>query len=254
LETPIVQSAPPSAEATVQNDRLILAPRGNADGLLTFAGRSISFYEEHPQAPRQQRWQFTVQRELAQRVLFEASYVGNYGSSIQVSKNYLPLPLQYLSTSPLRDPTTINYLSAQVTNPFYPLLPGTGLAGTTVSRSYLLSSGVYPQFTGMTGNTYDGYSIYHSLQVKMERRFSRGWTLNGVYQWSKNLQAISRLNGQPSALEKVISDQDRPHRGATFSALSPSGLSHNDCRRWAFTKRSAVRILFAEPNTLESSV
>jgi hypothetical protein len=46
----------------------------------------------------------------------------------------------------------------------------------------------------------------------MERRFAKGWTLNAVYQWSKNLQAISRLNGQPSDLEKVISDQDRPHR------------------------------------------
>ena len=29
----------------------ILTPRGNADGLLTFAGRSISFYEESPRAP-----------------------------------------------------------------------------------------------------------------------------------------------------------------------------------------------------------
>jgi hypothetical protein len=91
-------------------------------------------------------------------------------------------------------------------------LPGTGLAGTTVSRSYLLSSGKYPHFTGMTGNSYDGYSSYHSLQVRMERRFARGWTVNTVYQWSKNLQAISRLNGQYSDLEKVISDQDRPHR------------------------------------------
>ena len=40
----------------------------------------------------------------------------------------------------------------------------------------------------------------------------------------------------------------RRNAGATFSALSLSGLSHNDCKRWAFTKRSAVRILFAEPN------
>jgi hypothetical protein len=64
----------------------------------------------------------------------------------------------------------------------------------------------------MSGATYDGYSSYHALQAKMERRFAGGWTLNAVYQWSKNLQAISRLNGQPSDLEKVISDQDRPHR------------------------------------------
>src|ERR1019366_5616222 len=40
--------------------------------------------------------------------------------------------------------------------------------------------------------------------------------------------------------------QGRP--GATFSAGSLSGLSHNDCRRRLLTNRSAVRILFGEPN------
>src|SRR5262249_38167105 len=128
----------------------LLSPRGAADGLLTFAGRSISFYEEQPRAPRQHRWQFSVQRELPQRVLLEVSYVGNKGDSMQVSRDYRPLPLQYLSRSPVRDQATIDYLSAQVPNPFYPLLPGTGLSGTTVSRSFLLSSGAYSQFTGMT--------------------------------------------------------------------------------------------------------
>lgn len=193
----------------------ILSPRGAADGLLTFAGRSINFYEENPQAPRQQRWQISVQRELPKRVLMEVSYVGNHGDSMQVSKDYRPLPLQYLSRSPVRDQATIDYLSAQVANPFYPLLPGTSLSGKTVSRSYLLSSGIYPQFAGLTGATYDGYSRYDALQVKVERRFAQGFTFNVSYQWSKMFEATSRLNGQPSALEKVVSDQDRPQRFVT---------------------------------------
>ena len=50
----------------------LLQPRGAADGLLTFAGRSISFYEESPRAPRQQRWQ-RIQREFPKRVLVEVS-------------------------------------------------------------------------------------------------------------------------------------------------------------------------------------
>src|ERR1022692_1603705 len=41
--------------------------------------------------------------------------------------------------------------------------------------------------------------------------------------------------------------------GATFSGLSLSGPSHNDCRRWALTKRSVVRILFGEPNYLTTN-
>src|SRR5450759_1467408 len=45
--------------------------------------------------------------------------------------------------------------------------------------------------------------------------------------------------------------QGRP--GATFSAGSLSGLSHNDCRRRLLTNRSAVRILFGEPNYLTTN-
>jgi len=190
----------------------ISEPRGAADGLMTFVGRSIRFYEENPQAARQQRWQLSIQRELPQRVLLEMAYVGNQSSSMEVATDYRGLPLKYLSRSPFRDQQTINYLSEQVPSPFYPLLPGTGLSGTTVSRSYLLSSGDYPHFTGLTGATYNGYAWYHSLQVRTERRFAQGWTVNAAYQWSKNMEATGRLNGRYSPLEYVVSDQDRPHR------------------------------------------
>jgi hypothetical protein len=49
---------------------------------------------------------------------------------------------------PARDQATINLLSAQVANPFYPLLPRTNLAATTVARSQLLKPD--PQFSGVT--------------------------------------------------------------------------------------------------------
>ena len=84
-----------------------------------------------------------------------------------------------------------------------------------MSRSYLLSSGVYPQFTGMTGATYDGWSRYDALQVRVERRLAQGFTFNASYQWSKMLEGASRLNGQFSPLEKTVSDQDRAQRFVT---------------------------------------
>ncbi|MDW8130628.1 MAG: TonB-dependent receptor [Bryobacterales bacterium] len=190
----------------------IQEPRGAADGLLTFVGRSVSFFDETPRAGYQQRWQFGIQRELPQRVLIELAYVGNHGAALEVTRDYRYLPVKYLSRSPFRDQPVIDYLSAQVPNPFYPLLPGTGLAGATVSRAYLLSSHDYAHFTGLSTTMYEGYSWYHSLQVRTERRFAAGWTLNAAYQWSKNMEALSRLNGMESPLEYVISDQDRPHR------------------------------------------
>jgi hypothetical protein len=192
----------------------VQAPPGAADGLMTYVGRGVSFFNSNPAAPLQQRWSLGMQRELPSRVLLELSYVGNYGSSMEVSHDYRPLPLSYLSQSPVRDQTTIDYLSQQVNNPFYglPAVAGTTLANQTVSRSYLLSSGPSPQFTGMTSTDNPGYSTYHSFQTRVERRFASGWTVNVGYTWSKFLQALSRLNGQLSPLEYVISDSDRPQR------------------------------------------
>jgi hypothetical protein len=106
----------------------------------------------------------------------------------------------------------IDYLTTNVPNPFAGLLPGTGLAGQSVSRASMLSGPEYMHFTGLSSTDYEGYSTYHSLQAKTERRFAAGWTLNAAYTWSKAMQATSRLNGYLSPLEYVISDQDRAHR------------------------------------------
>jgi hypothetical protein len=195
-------------------------PLGAASGLMTYAGKAISFYNQNPQAPRQQRWSMGVQHELPQRVLLDVSYVGNHGGQLEVTRDYQSLPLKYLSTSPTRDQANINNLTAQVPNPFYPLLPGTGLAGQTISRATLIQEGStpYPQFTGMSSTEFTGYSWYHSLQVKGERRFAGGWTLMGAYTWSKYMEAMGHLNGYYSPLEYVVADQDRPQR------LSISGI------------------------------
>ena len=77
-----------------------------------------------------------------------------------VTRNFDAVPDQYLSTSPSRDQTTINSLTGAVANPFYPLLPGTGLSGTTVPRMQLLTP--YPEFTGVSMPTNQGYSFYNA--------------------------------------------------------------------------------------------
>jgi hypothetical protein len=129
---------------------------------------------------------------------------------MQVGRDLNPVPAQYLSTLPTRDQAAINFLSAQVPNPFYPLLPRTNLASTTVSRSQLLRP--YPHFSGVSSNQNLGYSWYHSLQVRMERRFSAGLSSTLSYTWSKTMEAISFLNSVDPMPEEVISSQDRTHR------------------------------------------
>lgn len=219
----------------------IQTPPGSRDGLLTFAGRSISsgFFNEYPRAPYHHRWQFSIQRELPHRILLELGYVGNAGSAIETTQDFRPLPLNYLSRLPYRDQPTIDYLGAQVSNPFYGLLPGTSLSGQTVSRSYLLSSGNYTGFTGMSMIDNSGYSRYHGLTAKVEKRFSAGYTLNIAYTWSKNMEALSRLNGQYDNLEYVVSDQDRPHRFVI------SGI-------WELPFGRGKRVLGSAPNAVDA--
>lgn len=125
------------------------------------------------------------------------------------------MPNRYLSTSPVRDQATINLLNAQVVNPFYPLLPGTGLAGNTVPRSQLLLP--YPQFTAVGMDTNQGYSWYHSMQTRFEKRFSSGFMSTLSWTWSKLMEARSYLNAGDLMPERVISDQDRTQRVAITS-------------------------------------
>src|SRR4029453_6936275 len=102
--------------------------------------------------PSTQRWSLGLQRELPMQLLIEATYVGAKGQDLPVTQQLNGIPLQYLSTSPVRDDATNNRLTQQVPNPFAGLLPGTGLNSATVARSQLVRP--YPQFvTGPAPNT-----------------------------------------------------------------------------------------------------
>lgn len=186
-----------------------LNPPGSSLGLLTDVGRGVSFFPERYVNGYVQRYSFGVQQQLPGELFLDLSYIGNRGSNMDASRQYTPIPRQLLSTLPVRDQNTINYLSAQVPNPFYPL-PGTDLAGATVARSQLLRP--YPHFTSITASEPLGASWYHSLQTIFERRFRQGYTFQFNYTFSKMIEATGFLNDSDPAPERVVSDLDRTHR------------------------------------------
>lgn len=190
-----------------------LAPLGAAQGYQTFVGNSISFFNENPAAPVMQRWQFGVQRELGGGFVMDATYVGNKGGDIEIGQNMNATPQQYLSHSLLRDNTTINYLSANLANPFQGLMP-TGASGTftgaNLSRERLLRP--YPHFDSISQSRFDGKTWYHSAQVTVEKRFSKGYTVQGSYTYSKYMQMTETYQADDVTPTRVISDLDRPHR------------------------------------------
>jgi hypothetical protein len=185
----------------------ILTPTGSKLGLATFLGQSISFTNPDRVVPKVHQFSVGIQRELKWRTVVEASYVGSRSHSLDVSQQIDDVTkaqlLQY-GTS----------LTGTQTNPFAGLLPGTGLNSANTSLQQLLRP--FPQFTGITEtNLPVGQSWYNSLQVRVDKRLSKGLNVLVSYTLSKWLDAVSYLNNQDpfgSVPPRVLNAQDAPQR------------------------------------------
>jgi hypothetical protein len=188
----------------------IQAAVGAGAGLSTFVGRNLSFFLPTRRAGYMQRWSIGVQKEV-KRTLIDVAYVGNRGTGLPISMEYDPTPAQWLSTSPLRDQKTIDFLSQQVSNPYYglPEFAGSNMSGKTAAHSQLLAP--YSQFTSVSSTQSAGFSWYHSLQTRIERRFAQGYTVQVNYTWSRLMEATDYLNASDTYPNRGISPQDRPH-------------------------------------------
>jgi len=208
----------------------LLPPLGASGGLASNLGQAISVFDPNMKPAYSQRWSFGLQRVFLGHFLLDVSYVGNRSTHLPVTRQINATPAQYLSTLPTRDQKTIDSLTQTFPNPF----SGTNsIYSSNISRANLLRP--YPQFGDISIAQPVGYSWYHSLQVRGEKRFSQGYTLQAAYTLSKFMQATEFLNPTDPVPYRVISDMDRPHvftlsglweipvgRGRHFGAKLPS--------------------------------
>jgi len=187
----------------------LIKPLGPAGGLATNLGQSIDFYNPSLRHPYSARWSFNVQRLLPGQFLAEAGYVGNRGTRLIVDRDLNNTPARYLSTKATRDQQLIDFLTAQFSSPFSGVNP---IFGARMSRANLLRP--FPQFGGVTLEDSVGYSWYHSLQARAEKRFSYGYTFQVNYTFSKLMEATAFLNATDPMPYEAISSMDRPHRVA----------------------------------------
>jgi hypothetical protein len=217
-------------------------PAGSALGADTFLGRELTTATNGVRLvpvdfdnAQNMRYSLGVQHELPGQWLFDLAYAGSRGWNLttggggqagEIELN--PVPAQYLSTSQVRDQTTINFLNAQVLNPFRGLLPGTSFNGATIARQQLLRP--FPQFDNIRTRADDGTSKYNSAQVKLEKRFTRGYTVLAAYTWSKFTEKVFKLNPTDADYEERLSEFDVPHR---FVISGIWELPFGRERRWA---------------------
>jgi hypothetical protein len=187
----------------------------------------------------------SVQRELPGQWLAEAAYAasrgwdlttGGGGQAGEIELN--ALPAQYLSSSRSRDQATINLLTALVPNPFAGLLPGTGFNGATIARQQLLRP--FPQFDNVRTRASDGTSRYQSAQMKLEKRFTQGYSLLAAYTWSRFTERVFKLNPTDTEYEDRLSEFDVPHRFVLSGILE---LPFGQGRRWAHQSMLADAIV-----------
>ncbi|HEY3443478.1 MAG TPA: TonB-dependent receptor [Paludibaculum sp.] len=192
----------------------ISEPKGNADGYRTYLGQGFTYFNQNPKIPMTMRWELGLQQELKGYAI-ELNYIGSKSNHIEITRNINALPLQYWSTSRLRDDVTNNYLSAAISNPLVGLVPGNTqgtYTSTTISRQALLAP--YRAFgsSAINGTENTGFSWYHGLQLSVNKRFSKGYTIGGSYTFAKWMQATNLLNAVDPLPIHEISDADAPHR------------------------------------------
>ncbi|MEP7365264.1 MAG: carboxypeptidase regulatory-like domain-containing protein [Acidobacteriota bacterium] len=144
----------------------LIQPVRNSLGASTFLGQNLAVWDENQVMPVTYQWNFNIQRELPGQILVDAAYVGSRGVHLAFKNRQTnELDPQYLSLG--------TALNQQVPNPFFGSINVGTLAQRTVTRRQLLLP--YPQYTAVNViNMTVANSVYHSLQLKMDKRFSKG--------------------------------------------------------------------------------
>lgn len=136
-----------------------------------------------------QQWNLTLQKTVGVNWNLEAGYLGSKNARLGIpDANINQLPSQYLSQGAA--------LLTKVANSYFGLIPASSSLGTaTIAQQQLLRP--YPRFTTVAlfrDNV--GNSRYNALAFKLEKRMSRGLTVNASFTYSKLLDDASSVFSQ----------------------------------------------------------
>jgi hypothetical protein len=154
----------------------IVQPTGSSLGSATLLGQAVAFYDRSNRTPYSGQWNINIQRLLPGNALLEAGYSGSRGLKLYANRQLNQLPDADLALG--------NNLRTQVPNPFYGQITNGILSAPTIAMAQLLRP--FPQFDTVTSDLGNwGSSTYNALLVKVEKRYSRGFTFLASYTYSK---------------------------------------------------------------------
>jgi hypothetical protein len=147
-----------------------------------------------------QDWNLTVEREVFPNFVVRAAYAGSKGTAL---------------------------IQGQMLNPAVYIPGQSTLANTNSRRPY------WPAFTSITEVGSTGSSSFNSLQLSLDKRFSRGFTLLANYTWAKSIDFgsgagtlwPSYMNPANQDIDRGLSDFHRKHRFVTSGVWQLPRLS-----------------------------
>jgi hypothetical protein len=176
---------------------LSAGPAAGATDLSRATGLRFNSYQRTPKAANAHQWNLNIQRELGADWLVEVGYSGSRGIHLvrQYDGNFSPAgPGNIDQKRPFRS---------------------AGIPGTNIVVSPL---------GPVVSHRFDGNSIYHAMMAKVEKRFSKGFTLLSTYTWSKaigdtcgnsaigNNAGCGYQNVFDLRQDRSLDNQDVPHR------------------------------------------
>jgi len=145
-------------------------------GAYTGLGDSISYYQGDRPRQTSDRFNFSVQRQLPQGMVVDVTYFVNLSRFVWDTARNINLVDPRIA---LQNKDAVNQ---QVANPFYNILtvekfPGPLRYQKTVSISSLMKP--YPQYgsISVTDGQPGGDIKYQSLQIKLQKNFSKGYSM-----------------------------------------------------------------------------
>ncbi|MDQ2901283.1 MAG: hypothetical protein M3Y07_16015 [Acidobacteriota bacterium] len=154
----------------------------------------FSYFQRDWRVGYSQAWNFTVEQQLAADWLLRIAYVGNKGTHLQ----------------------TFRERNAAVYS------PAATVANTNARRP------LAPYFASLKEMVDAGNSNYHSLQVTLDKRLSRHFSVLAFYTFSKaiddesvnNQFTISNPNPYDNRFNRGVSDYDVPHNFRVSAVLN----------------------------------
>ena len=181
----------------------IMQPPGNSLRMASLLGQGVSFLAQGRVQPYTQQWQAGIQHSLPSQIRLELNFVRQLSLKGLEGFSLNEKPDAYLALGAAEN--------TQVPNPFYGILPpevNLGSAKTVAQRQLWLA---YPQYTGVTQNASNTHkTVYHAVQVSLEKRLTHGLSLLWNYTGSKMIEnnITSLVNTRHY---RTISDSDTPH-------------------------------------------